>query len=53
MRELKDLFNLGLREIGDKIGSKKISHFNYESIEKIIEARFENTQLRESILKRI
>jgi len=53
LRELKDLFSFGLREISDAIISEKIIEFNSEEIQKIIEARFERTQLRESISKSI
>jgi hypothetical protein len=50
---LKDLFHLGLREIADAVISERITEFNGEEIERIIEARFERTQLRESIVKSI
>lgn len=53
LRELKDLFKLGLREIADAVFSERIAHFNSEEIERIVEARFEKTQLRESIMKSI
>jgi hypothetical protein len=53
LRELRDLFKLGLREIADAVFSERIAHFNSEEIERIVEARFEKTQLRESIMKSI
>ena len=43
LRVLLDLYGLGLREIGDKIAQKGITHFSYEEIEKVVEARFEST----------
>lgn len=53
LKELKFLFSLGLREIADSVFNEKISNFNCEEIERIIEARFEKTQLRDSIMKSI
>jgi hypothetical protein len=53
LKELRELFKLGLREIADAVFSERISHFNSEEIERIVEARFEKTQLRESIMKSI
>jgi hypothetical protein len=53
LKELRELFKLGLREIADAVFSERISHFNCEEIERIVEARFEKTQLRESIMKSI
>lgn len=53
LRELKSLFSLGLRDICDQVLNEKISNFSYEEIERIIEARFEATQLRDSLLRTI
>ncbi len=54
LHELKLLFSLGLREIGDAVVIyDKITQFSIEEIERVVEARFEKTQLRESILKTI
>jgi hypothetical protein len=53
LKELKLLFSLGLREIADYVFNEKIGNFNCEEIEKIVEARFEKTQLRDSIMKGI
>ena len=44
---------MGLREIADAVFGERIAHFNCEEIERIVEARFEKTQLRESIMKSI
>ena len=53
LKELKDLFTLGLREICEKVLNDTIKNFSNEEIERIIEARFESTQLRESLLRTI
>ena len=44
---------MGLREIADAISLGKISQFTYEEVERIVEARFEKTQLRDSIMRNI
>jgi hypothetical protein len=53
LRELYSLYNSGLREVGEKIYSEQIVTLNYEEVERIIEARFERTSLRDSVLKGI
>ena len=58
LRVLRLLFSLGLRQIGDAVtqnimNEQSISEFSYEEVERVVEARFERTQLRDSILKMI
>lgn len=56
LRELRLLFSLGLRQIGDAVTSTStpsINEYSYEEVERVVEARFERTQLRDSILKMI
>lgn len=53
LQDLRDLFALGLREISDRILKGQLLSFTYEEIEKIIEARFESSSLRDSILRTI
>lgn len=43
LRELRDLFKLGLREIAEAVFSERIALFNSEEVERIVEARFEKT----------
>lgn len=51
---MKQLFTLGLREIGDAIVLyESVTDMSFEEIERIVEARFEKNQLRESILRTI
>jgi len=54
LTQLRKLFTLGLREIGDAIVLyETITDISFEEIERIVEARFEKTQLRDSILRTI
>ena len=46
LNDMRLLFMLGLRDITEKVMSGDISSFNYDEIERIVEARFEDTQLR-------
>ena len=47
------LLDYGLREIQDIVGEGRLEHFTADEIERIIEARFEKTTLRDSIIKSI
>ena len=51
LNDMKLLFLLGLRDITEKVMANEISSFNYDEIERIVEARFEDTQLRQSLLR--
>lgn len=54
LQQLKLLFSLGLREICDAVlVHQRITDFSLMEIERIVEARFEKTQLRDSIMKSI
>jgi hypothetical protein len=54
LSQLRGLFRMGLREIGDAVVLyETVSDLSYEELERIIEARFEKTQLRDSILRTI
>jgi hypothetical protein len=53
LRELYLMFSSGLREVGEKIYSEQITTFSFEEVEKIVEARFERTSLRDSVLRDI
>jgi len=46
LNDMRLLFMLGLRDITEKVMTGDISSFNYDEIERIVEARFEDTQLR-------
>ena len=50
LMELRELYMVGLREINEKVALGQIKEMKFEEIERIIEARFENTQLRGSML---
>ncbi|CDW83744.1 60s ribosomal protein l37a [Stylonychia lemnae] len=45
--DLRSLYQLGLRDITEKVLSRDIHSFTYDEIERIVEARFEDTQLRQ------
>jgi hypothetical protein len=54
LTQLHLLFSLGLREICDAIllyGT--VSAFSFQEIERVVEARFEKSQLRDSIMRSI
>ena len=51
--ELEKLLDYGLREIQDLVAEGKIENFSADEIERIVEARFEKTTLRDSIVKSI
>ena len=53
LSELYHMYNSGLREVGEKIYSEQITTFTFEEVERIVEARFERTSLRDSVLKGI
>lgn len=53
LKELKELFSLGLRDIGDRVYQQRLTQFSSDEVEHIVEARFESTTLRDSILKGI
>ncbi len=43
LMELRELYMLGLRNINEKVSAGAIKDMRFEEIERIIEARFENT----------
>jgi hypothetical protein len=45
------LFKCGLRELYDAVLADKLPDFRYEELERVVEARFEDTGLRESLLR--
>ena len=53
LTEMEKLLDYGLREIQDLVSEGKIENFSADEIERIIEARFEKTTLRDSIVKSI
>ena len=53
LKEMEMLLDTGLREIQDLVGDGRIENFSADEIERIIEARFEKTTLRDSIIKSI
>ena len=53
LKEMEMLLDTGLREIQDLVGDGRVENFSGDEIEKIIEARFEKTTLRDSIIKSI
>eukprot|EP00347_Sterkiella_histriomuscorum_P005326 403357036 len=53
LSDIRLLFAMGLRDICEKVLNQQIITFSYEEIEQIVEARFEDTQLRSSLLKQI
>ena len=53
VKEMEMLLDYGLREIQDLVGEGRIENFSADEIERIVEARFEKTTLRDSIIKSI
>ena len=53
LKELEMLLDYGLREIQDLVADGRISQFNGDEVEHLIEARFEKTSLRDSINRSI
>jgi hypothetical protein len=51
--ELELLFDSGLRETADLVSEGKIRSFSSDEVQQIIEAKFERTTLRDSIIKSI